>query len=102
MRERRRDDARDILLDDPGLPRPGAKHVAFGVGEHVLDSAPVAVVDDGLGRLVGERPGDTHTLGWGKGQVEAGYRDGSTGGRLRGASDWLAAHRVGELDQHLV
>jgi hypothetical protein len=58
VREGGGDDAADVLLDDAGLARAGAEDVLLRPGEHDLDGPPVAVVDDGLGLLVGERPGD--------------------------------------------
>jgi hypothetical protein len=59
----------------------------------------VAVVDDGLGFGVGQRPGDRHRLRRLEAQVKTGHGR-CTSRSLRDSADWLATYRVRQRHQH--
>jgi hypothetical protein len=55
-----RDDAGHVLFNDPVLARARVEHLALRVGDHVLDSMFVTLVDDRPRLLIGERPDDRY------------------------------------------
>ena len=61
-----------VLLDDTVLPRSGVEDVALRIGEDVLDGPAVALVDDCLGPLVGQGPGNRHRLRGREREIEPG------------------------------
>ena len=76
----------DVLLDHATLARARTEHLAFGVGQHDVDGPAVAVVDERLGLLVGQRPGHRHRLGWREREVEPGHGARSLPPRARSSA----------------
>ena len=84
----------------PPLPERERKTFASAKESTTSTAREVAVEDDGLRLLVGERPGDADALRRAEREVEAGHRRGPGRRFLRRPAERLAGHRVAQLDEH--